>query len=250
MHKFCQKACGICTPSNSGSPPEDPNAPPADDGKCDNKYGCRKNPSCCNDGFRCFEKDDVWSQCLTTCEPGVHYDDPWKYRTPWTCKPIDQPEEEPEKQGGGGWFWRSADMAADVGCVDEDEACAKWASKGECEKNPAFMTLFCKSSCEVCNVVFEDEITARIEAGGAELDLLMKQLKDEKLGVPSPTGQMKYLKAPVEARSGGGGSSYDVKHEGDDELALVNGASGARASDRLVISAVLVGLLSYLVHSR
>lgn len=179
----------------------------------------------------------------------MHDDDPWKYRTPWTCKPIDQPEEAPQYQGGGGWFWRSADIAADVGCVDEDEGCAKWASKKECEANPAFMTLFCKSSCKVCNVVYEDGITARIEAGGAELERLMEEVKDGKLGAASPTGQMRYLKAPVEARSGGG-SSYDVKDEGDDELALVNGAPGARVSDRLVISAVLVGLLSYLVHSR
>ena len=35
-------------------------------------------------------------------------------------------------------------------CADKEEACADWASGGECEKNPASMLTLCPSSCGIC----------------------------------------------------------------------------------------------------
>jgi len=39
-------------------------------------------------------------------------------------------------------------LAAD--CVNTNELCAFWASLGECENNPGFMTKGCKLACQVC----------------------------------------------------------------------------------------------------
>lgn len=35
-------------------------------------------------------------------------------------------------------------------CQDENEKCAQWAAKGECEKNPNYMMISCKMSCLAC----------------------------------------------------------------------------------------------------
>ncbi|KAL4452128.1 hypothetical protein ABPG75_007790 [Micractinium tetrahymenae] len=37
------------------------------------------------------------------------------------------------------------------GCTDDDEKCEEWAVMGECEKNPGFMHVNCRRSCEVCD---------------------------------------------------------------------------------------------------
>ena len=36
------------------------------------------------------------------------------------------------------------------GCVDENNECAIWAKSGECEKNPNYMSSFCRRSCKTC----------------------------------------------------------------------------------------------------
>jgi len=35
-------------------------------------------------------------------------------------------------------------------CVDNHEDCEYWAGIGECDKNPDYMLINCKKSCEVC----------------------------------------------------------------------------------------------------
>jgi prolyl 4-hydroxylase len=35
-------------------------------------------------------------------------------------------------------------------CADKKSACADWASKGECDKNPSFMRNECPKSCDAC----------------------------------------------------------------------------------------------------
>nr|XP_006819778.1 PREDICTED: neurogenic locus notch homolog protein 1-like [Saccoglossus kowalevskii] len=42
-------------------------------------------------------------------------------------------------------------------CSDSNKNCAYWAGIGECERNPTYMTKFCKKSCAVCyETVCED----------------------------------------------------------------------------------------------
>lgn len=36
-----------------------------------------------------------------------------------------------------------------IGCSDTHPNCVTWSSQGECEKNFAFMTTYCKSSCRI-----------------------------------------------------------------------------------------------------
>ena len=36
-------------------------------------------------------------------------------------------------------------------CEDKEEACASWAAKGECEKNPASMLSLCPQACGTCH---------------------------------------------------------------------------------------------------
>ncbi|KAI2513880.1 hypothetical protein MHU86_663 [Fragilaria crotonensis] len=35
-------------------------------------------------------------------------------------------------------------------CRDNHESCAKWAQRGECKKNAAYMLFNCRKSCETC----------------------------------------------------------------------------------------------------
>lgn len=37
-----------------------------------------------------------------------------------------------------------------VACIDEDERCELWASKGECKSNPQYMLMSCRKSCSSC----------------------------------------------------------------------------------------------------
>lgn len=36
------------------------------------------------------------------------------------------------------------------GCVDANENCDYWARTGECDKNKAYMHVYCKLSCNLC----------------------------------------------------------------------------------------------------
>jgi hypothetical protein len=36
-------------------------------------------------------------------------------------------------------------------CKDEHESCGFWATEGECENNPGFMLVSCRSSCDACD---------------------------------------------------------------------------------------------------
>ena len=38
-------------------------------------------------------------------------------------------------------------------CKDENENCALWASKGECDANPGYMTHNCPVACDTCDKV-------------------------------------------------------------------------------------------------
>jgi hypothetical protein len=53
-------------------------------------------------------------------------------------------------------------------CVDNKESCEVWASKGECEKNSAFMIKNCKKSCFVCPITEVDMGVEQIITPGDE----------------------------------------------------------------------------------
>lgn len=44
-------------------------------------------------------------------------------------------------------------LAAEPGlpCKDDNELCEQWASRGECERNPTYMTVSCRAACSSCS---------------------------------------------------------------------------------------------------
>lgn len=51
---------------------------------------CRRSKCCINPDATCFEKDDNWGECKVSCVPGLDMGDAPKFRTPWTCKRLEQ----------------------------------------------------------------------------------------------------------------------------------------------------------------
>lgn len=44
---------------------------------------------CCRDASQlCYEKDDTWASCRSSCKPGIDIDEPESLRTPWTCRIV------------------------------------------------------------------------------------------------------------------------------------------------------------------
>mmetsp|Transcript_23862 Transcript_23862/g.59430 ORF Transcript_23862/g.59430 Transcript_23862/m.59430 type:complete len:161 (-) Transcript_23862:103-585(-) len=102
-------------------------------------YDCRSSPSCCEAGFTCYEKDEHWAACRDqTCTPGAPMTGDVDLR-PWTCQVLGgQPAQAP------------APPAPATPCEDRNSDCAAWAAIGECTKNPGYMEVMCKQSCNIC----------------------------------------------------------------------------------------------------
>ncbi|CAB3407380.1 unnamed protein product [Caenorhabditis bovis] len=54
-------------------------------------------------------------------------------------------------------------VVVETSCFNENECCAPWATLGECRKNPVYMNVWCKASCEQCrpNYDINDECLDR-----------------------------------------------------------------------------------------
>ncbi|CAK0824592.1 unnamed protein product [Prorocentrum cordatum] len=50
---------------------------------------CTKTKCCVNQSMRCFEKNEHWAGCRTSCSPGIFLEDPPQHRTRWNCLLID-----------------------------------------------------------------------------------------------------------------------------------------------------------------
>ena len=46
---------------------------------------------------------------------------------------------------------RASRMSYSTGCVDKSENCARWATRGECDADPAYMLINCARSCDACD---------------------------------------------------------------------------------------------------
>ena len=42
-------------------------------------------------------------------------------------------------------------------CVDQNQNCGIWSSRGECERNLQYMHSNCKKSCNTCNISCEEK---------------------------------------------------------------------------------------------
>mmetsp|Transcript_18125 Transcript_18125/g.34188 ORF Transcript_18125/g.34188 Transcript_18125/m.34188 type:complete len:411 (+) Transcript_18125:2-1234(+) len=54
----------------------------------DQGVDCRSAGCCKSPGMQCYEKDNWWGQCLESCTPGIHWDEPPQYLTPWSCNLV------------------------------------------------------------------------------------------------------------------------------------------------------------------
>ena len=82
-----------------------------------------------------FDRASLWMPAPPSshCMPAAEQVPPAGYAT-YHIKPAEEPEEDPEQ----------------ADCVDKQAICAKWASDGECGRNPEFMHLECPRSCAKC----------------------------------------------------------------------------------------------------
>uniref|UniRef100_A0A7S0FYJ6 Hexosyltransferase n=1 Tax=Pyrodinium bahamense TaxID=73915 RepID=A0A7S0FYJ6_9DINO len=56
-------------------------------GPCSGQWSDCLTSRCCSDSaFQCFEKNHNFAQCRPSCSVGIHYDDPPKYQSWWTCR--------------------------------------------------------------------------------------------------------------------------------------------------------------------
>ncbi|XP_046857487.1 protein Red-like [Xenia sp. Carnegie-2017] len=66
-------------------------------------------------------------------------------------EPITEPEGPPIDQSP---VHVQRGLRGDYGgkdCQDENKNCPGWAKLGECQKNPLWMQVYCKKSCDVCS---------------------------------------------------------------------------------------------------
>jgi len=47
---------------------------------------CTKQACCQDENLVCYQKNEYWSSCRPTCNPGIDPTDPPQHQTPWTCK--------------------------------------------------------------------------------------------------------------------------------------------------------------------
>lgn len=117
---------------------------------CTAKYtdNCKGNPTCCDAGFTCYEKDQYWAACRDqACIPNAAQPGD-SNSLPWTCTVLG---------GGSGAGGPSGSVpspspspAQSPSCTNQNEMCAAWAERGECSKNPDYMNIMCQQSCGVC----------------------------------------------------------------------------------------------------
>jgi len=50
---------------------------------------CRASKCCIHAGWACYEKNEQWAQCRTSCTPGIDQWDHPDHRTPWSCNLLE-----------------------------------------------------------------------------------------------------------------------------------------------------------------
>jgi len=123
-------------------------------------YDCRGNPTCCQAGFTCYEKDQHWAACRDQrCTPGGAMQGDIDGR-PWTCRVLGGPHEQPAPPALPSTSSKPVlppspalpptPSPAPPPCEDKSEHCTAWAAQNECEANPGYMHTMCQKSCSLC----------------------------------------------------------------------------------------------------
>jgi len=114
--------------------------------------GCHHQKCCLEESEGCYAKDAGWAQCMASCTPGLHDEDPKGVRTPWSCKLSGKPPKAVPCSASGKPCMKSKCCATSAdSCFAKD---ATWAQcmPGPCkpgiheEDPPAYQSPW---SCEV-----------------------------------------------------------------------------------------------------
>lgn len=139
---------------------------------CSISWANCQETKCCVAGYTCYEKNSHYSQCQPTgqCVPGIHPSDP--VALPWSCKIASQvqgtapatteasrPQETTSLPAVTTTEATAPPTTAAASppaaspqptCQDHSPYCSAWFGLGECTKNPAYMLVYCRHSCGVC----------------------------------------------------------------------------------------------------
>lgn len=81
----------------------DDSAPNLPRSSCTAMYqNCNETRLCCNGAATCFEKNEAYADCRTSCKPGIQKTDEAQFATPWSCIQIDSAIHEWEVLGHDG----------------------------------------------------------------------------------------------------------------------------------------------------
>mmetsp|Transcript_20099 Transcript_20099/g.62899 ORF Transcript_20099/g.62899 Transcript_20099/m.62899 type:complete len:351 (-) Transcript_20099:125-1177(-) len=90
-----------------------------------------KDVGCCEDSkLKCYQKDDGWASCSSSCTPGKHDSDPKEFRTPWSCEVVKPPAPTTTPPPVHGWVqgtWTT-------GYWDCCKPSCSWKGKGKVDK--------------------------------------------------------------------------------------------------------------------
>eukprot|EP00798_Chlamydomonas_sp_ICE-L_P018670 gene18670-25188_t len=113
------------------------------------------------------------------------------------------------------------------GCKDIHKLCPRWASTGECAKNPNYMLHQCQGSCEVCRIK-RDACKAQLNAARARaVGEGTGQGLSDKAKMPGK-GAADKTSARVDGKTGGEG---EARGEGDKHSGKVDGEGKGRGSE-------------------
>lgn len=62
------------------------------------KENCNVTKCCVDPDLTCYEKNAEYAVCTTSCKKGVHASDVGKWKTPWSCKPLNTDDCSTAKQ--------------------------------------------------------------------------------------------------------------------------------------------------------
>jgi len=113
-------------------------------------------------------------------------------------------------------------------CKDDNETCVDWAKRGECAKNPDYMKLFCKQSCNNCPELQVPEVAS----GLVGVDVRAGKLVDSIRFHCAPPGyerpheeEVAATKAARKAAAGGAAGEDDDDDDGGVFVVTADGAT-------------------------
>ncbi|BHF60770.1 metalloendopeptidase activity [Sparganum proliferum] len=161
MKRTCPKSCGVCTDSTDESKCRDSYIIPEDCQQWAARGECQQNPywmakNCAKSCGRCTDSTDETTDNSATCKDTYVFPIEcvgWAARGECQKNPIWMSANCAKSCGRCGG---STDETTDNSAACKDiyafpKECVGWAARGECQKNPIWMSANCAKSCGKCS---------------------------------------------------------------------------------------------------